>query len=110
MPSSSLSPELFQILLVLSKEELHGYAILKEIERSTNGSMRLEPSPLYRRLKRLVDEGIVAEVDRVDPEDERRKFYRLTPAGRRLLQVEARRLVELASEDTVRALAARARS
>ena len=74
-----MKPDLFQILLALEDEERHGYAILKEVERNTNGQVRLEPSPLYRRLKRLLDAGIVQEADqRPVPEldDERRRYYR----------------------------------
>ncbi len=106
-----LKPDLFQILLALEEGERHGYGIIKEVERSTDGQIRLEPSPLYRRLKRLLDSGIVEEADkRPVPEldDERRRYYRLTDYGRALLAAEAQRLVALAGSERVKNLAQQA--
>ncbi len=106
-----LKPALFQILLALEGGERHGYGIIKEVERSTDGQTRLEPSPLYRRLKRLLDSGIVEEADkRPVPEldDERRRYYRLTDYGRALLAAEAQRLVALAGSERVKNLAQQA--
>ena len=103
-----MKPDLFQILLALEDEERHGYAILKEVERNTNGQVRLEPSPLYRRLKRLLDAGVVQEADqRPVPEldDERRRYYRLTDYGRQLVTAEAQRLVKLAASERIKNLA-----
>lgn len=103
-----LKPEIFHLLLALSDGELHGYGLIKEVERATAGTIRLLPSPLYRRLKRLLDAGIVEEAEeRPDPEldDARRRYYRLTPFGRRLLSAEARRVVTLAARKKVRDLA-----
>ncbi len=103
-----LKPDLFQILLALEEGERHGYGIIKEVERSTDGQIRLEPSPLYRRLKRLLDGGIVEEADkRPVPEldDERRRYYRLTDHGHALLAAEAQRLVALAGTERVKNLA-----
>ena len=112
-PSSvlPLKPDVFQILLALEAAERHGYAILKEVERATGGALRLAPSPFYRKLKRLEERGLVAEADeRPAPEldDERRRYYRLTDLGRRVVSAEARRLVELAASEHVARLAARA--
>jgi len=106
-----LKPALFQILLALEGGERHGYGIIKEVERSTDGQIRLEPSPLYRRLKRMLDSGIVEEADkRPVPEldDERRRYYRLTDYGRALLAAEAQRLVALAGSERVKNLAQQA--
>lgn len=106
-----LKPDLFQILLALEEGERHGYGIIKEVERSTDGQIRLEPSPLYRRLKRMLDSGIVEEADkRPVPEldDERRRYYRLTDYGRALLAAEAQRLVALAGSERVKNLAQQA--
>ncbi len=103
-----LKPDLFQILLALEEGERHGYGIIKEVERSTDGQIRLEPSPLYRRLKRLLDSGIVEEADkRPVPEldDERRRYYRLTDYGRQLVAAEAQRLVKLAASERIKNLA-----
>ncbi|MCH7716532.1 MAG: helix-turn-helix transcriptional regulator [Gemmatimonadetes bacterium] len=107
-PQLPLKPDLFQILLALEDGERHGYGIIKEVERSTDGQIRLEPSPLYRRLKRLLDSGIVQEADkRPVPEldDERRRYYRLTDHGRSLITAEAQRLVALAGSARVKNLA-----
>ncbi len=103
-----LKPDLFQILLALEDGDRHGYGIIKEVERSSNGQIRLEPSPLYRRLKRLLDAGIVQEADkRPVPEldDERRRYYGLTEYGYRLVAAEAQRLVALAGNDRIQNLA-----
>jgi len=96
-----LKPDVLQILLALDRSALHGYAILKAIERATEGAIRLAPSPFYRKLKRLTEQGLVEESDeRPTPEldDERRRYYRLTSLGRAVLRAEARRVVELASD------------
>jgi DNA-binding PadR family transcriptional regulator len=106
-----LKPDLFHILLALEEGDRHGYGIIKEVERSTAGEIRLEPSPLYRRLKRLLEAGIVEESEkRPAPEldDERRRYYRLTEHGRRIVAAEARRVVALARNERVRTLAAHA--
>jgi DNA-binding PadR family transcriptional regulator len=97
-----LKPDVLQILLTLDDGERHGYAILKEIEETTEGRMRLAPSPFYRKLKRLTEKGLVEESEeRPAPEldDERRRYYRLTPLGALVLRAEARRLVALARDD-----------
>lgn len=104
-----LKPALFHILLALSEGDLHGYGIVKAVEETTGGRVVLEPSPLYRRLKRLLDSGIVEESgERPAPEldDRRRRYYHLTPLGRRVLSAEAARLESLFASDRVRALAA----
>lgn len=103
-----LKPDLFQILLALESGERHGYGIIKEVQRATDGQVRLEPSPLYRRLKRLLDSDIVVETDkRPVPEldDERRRYYALTDHGRRLMAAEAQRLVALAGSERIQKLA-----
>ena len=104
-----LKPDLFHILLALSEEDLHGYGIMKVVEKATRGEVLLEPSPLYRRLKRLVEKGIVEQSGSGPAsgfEDSRRQYYRLTPFGRSVLAAEAARLVDLAGNARVRALAA----
>ena len=106
-----MKPDLFHILLALSEEDLHGYGIMKLVEENTEGEIVLEPSPLYRRLKRFLEDGLVAEAGRRPPQgsgDERRRYYRLTSFGRRVLAAEAARLVDLAQNRRVRILAASA--
>ena len=106
-----LKPDLFHILLALSEEDLHGYGIMKAVELATSGEIALEPSPLYRRLKRLLEDGIVtrnaggADLLGGDP---RRRYYVLTPFGRQVLAAESRRLVFLAEDERIRKLAASA--
>ena len=106
-----LKPDFFHILLALSEQDLHGYGILKMVEERTGGAVVLEPSPLYRRLKPLLALGVVAEVGNrkvSESENERRRYYRLTRVGRRVLAEEAARLVALAEVEQVRTLAATA--
>jgi DNA-binding PadR family transcriptional regulator len=107
-PHLPLKADTLQILLALEGGERHGYAILKEIERATEGALRLAPSPFYRKLKRLEESGLVDETsERPAPEldDERRRYYRLTELGREVLSAEAMRLVELAGEERIQRLA-----
>jgi len=85
----------FEILVALADADLHGYGIILEVEGRTNGSVRLRPGSLYRALARMEDDGWVEEAaDRVPSEndDARRRYYRLTEAGRKAARREARRL------------------
>jgi len=101
-----LKPETFHILLVLERGPLHGYGIIKDVENETDGQIQLEPSPLYRRLKRLLDLGILTQTAPTPPPaDERRLYYALTTFGRRVLQAEAARITGLARKRTVKDLA-----
>lgn len=102
-----LKPDFFHILLALSDQDRHGYGIIKAVEEATDGRLQLEPSPLYRRLRRMVEDGIVTEAPEraIADADERRRYYRLTPLGRRILRAEAERLVNLAGSAPVRRLA-----
>ena len=87
----SLRPTEFHILLALAADDRHGYAILQEVEQLTGGELRLEPGTLYRALHRMLKEGWVAESGRrpaVRDDDERRRYYRLTPKGRRKVETE----------------------
>ena len=98
----------FNILLSLADGDRHGYAMLKQIEAATGGRIRIAPSPFYRRIKRLLERKLVAEADeRPAPEldDERRRYFRLTPEGRTVLAAEAARLVHVAGTERVRQLA-----
>lgn len=92
-----LRPVDFHILLVLTDGELHGYGMVKEIEERSAGRLRLEPGNLYRYLRRLVDQGWVEPAARkaADGTDERRRYYRVTELGRRVLAAEAARMREL---------------
>ena len=88
-----LSPAVLHILLALSGEDRHGYAIMQEIVRQTEGRHKLGPGTLYDNLEKLLDNGIVEEsAQRSSGGDSRRRYYRLTGMGRRLLAAELARL------------------
>ena len=91
----------FQILLALADEERHGYAIKREVATRTGGDVQLGPGTLYGSIKRMVASGLIEESDeRPDPEldDERRRYYRITPFGRKVAIAEARRLERLLAD------------
>ena len=93
-----LRPIEFHVLLALAGEERHGYAILQEVAAMTDGELQPEPGTLYRALHRMRKDGWVAESARrpaADVDDERRRYYRLTPVGRRVASAEAERLSRL---------------
>ena len=95
-----LTPAVFHILLTLTRGERHGYAIKQEVERFTDGALRLGPGTLYWSIKRMVEDGLIEESDeRPDPEfdDERRRYYRLTDWGLRVSRAEASRLAQVVS-------------
>lgn len=86
------------ILLALADRERHGYAIIQEVAESSGGRMRLGSATLYRSLRQLLDRGWIAESEqRPDPErdDQRRRYYRLTPQGRQVVITEIDRLSTL---------------
>jgi|ERR1700684_1496118 DNA-binding PadR family transcriptional regulator len=101
MPKRKLDPlpsAAFQILLSLAEGDLHGYAIMREVEEQTGGRMRLGPGTLYSSLESLLEAKFIEEVAR--PEDdaippERRRIYRLTGAGRKLARSEAEKLADV---------------
>ena len=101
---SPLSPAAFYILLALKEGEKHGYAILRQVAERTQGEVKLLPGTLYNLLKRMLEDGWIEELDeRPDPslDDERRRYYRLSGLGEKMLNLEARRLenlVELARQ------------
>ena len=85
----------FQVLVALADGEKHGYTIGKEIEARTDGQVQLRAATLYTVIKRLLDNGYIDEnAPRPDPDldDERRRYYRLTPRGRKAAEAEALRL------------------
>ncbi len=97
-PPTPLSPAAYSILLALKDGEKHGYLILREVSERTGGQVRLLPGTLYNLLKRMLDDGWIEELDeRPDPalDDERRRYYRLSGLGERVLSDEVRRLERL---------------
>lgn len=106
-PLLPLTPAVFNILLSLADEERHGYGIKREVERRTDGKVRMGPGTLYGTIKRMLAEGLIHESDeRPDPEldDERRRYYRLTEFGRRVAVAEAERLEGLVEAARAKAL------
>jgi len=102
-----LTPPVFHILVALSDEERHGYGIMLDVARQTNDALQLGPGTLYGCLKRMLAAGMVEESDvRPDPEldDERRRYYRMTPLGRRVVRAETQRLAGAVSAAKARHL------
>jgi DNA-binding PadR family transcriptional regulator len=91
-----LSVPVFQILLSLVDRDLHGYALIRDIEQRTAGEIRLTASTLYGAVARLLDASLIEERDS-DPDQERRRSYRITRSGRALLRREAERLERAAA-------------
>jgi DNA-binding PadR family transcriptional regulator len=85
----------FQILVVLSAGDRHGYGISQDVEAMTKGSLRLSPGTLYRTIQRLMEERLIAEVRSSPLVDLRRRTYRITAFGRAVGAAEAKRLAEL---------------
>jgi DNA-binding PadR family transcriptional regulator len=87
-----LSPQVFHILVALAERDLHGYAIMQDVEARTK--MRLSPGTLYGSIKRLLEQGLILELEA----DDRRRYYRLTPAGRKVAKAEVARMMELVDQ------------
>ena len=87
---STLTPLMFQILVALSDEDRHGYAIMQEIEERTRGAFHIGAGTLYRAIKQLVDAGLIAELEAPDGAHRQRRTYQLTPEGRERAAADAR--------------------
>lgn len=95
-----LTPVAFEILLALADGEQHGYSIMREVERRSSGAVTLHPGTLYRALARLLESGLIEELEeRPDPQhdDERRRYYQLTARGIAIARAEAERLASQVS-------------
>ena len=93
-----LPPAAFHILVALSDDDRHGYAIMQEVAARTGGDVRLTAATLYRSIQRMLDQKLIVEAsERPAPEDddERRRYYRITPFGRAVAKAEARRLAQM---------------
>ena len=101
MPKRKLDPlpaAAFQIMLALSDGELHGYAIMREVEEQSGGRLRLGPGTLYGSIQALLEGKLIEEVDKPgDTEErrERRRYYRLTVAGRKRTRSEAEKMADV---------------
>jgi DNA-binding PadR family transcriptional regulator len=90
-----LKPQDYHILFVLLDGECHGYRVVKEIERQTSGQIRMEAGNLYRSIRRLMKQKLVAESGRrpaAESDDERRRYYRITDFGKRVFAAETARM------------------
>ena len=88
----------FHILISLAREDKHGYAVIQDIEQRTGGELRLSAGTLYRSIQRMLEQGLIRETrDRPAPEldDERRRYYRITPFGEDVARAEAQRMSAL---------------
>lgn len=94
-PLLPLATSAFHILLALAEGERHGYSIGKAVDATTGGQINLGPGTLYRQLKQMANDGWIVETERNDDDAMRRRYYRLTPWGRKIAQAEAARLAHL---------------
>lgn len=105
-----LHPRDYLILFTLVGGERHGYGIVKDVERESEGEVTLDPANLYRSLRRLIRDGLVRELDRrpaAEADGERRRFFAMTDLGREVLRLEALRLTRLAEAARSRGLVPR---
>jgi len=105
LPEASL-----HILMSLADDDQHGYAIIQDVAGRTRGEFRLGPGTLYRSIQRMLEQGLIEETrERPAPEldDERRRYYRITPFGKAAARAEARRLAGLVRLARARGLAPR---
>jgi DNA-binding PadR family transcriptional regulator len=92
-----LTPAVFYILLALAVKERHGYDIMKQVQEDSKGKVKLGPGTLYGSIKKMLEEELIKEVDeRPDPllDDERRRYYKLTELGQKMLAIELQRFSE----------------
>ena len=97
-PLLPLTLPVFHMLLSLTEGERHGYALKREILQRTEKRINLGSGALYGAINKMLEQGLIVESDeRPDPhlDDERRRYYRITPSGRRVLEAETKRLSEL---------------
>lgn len=93
-----LPPVTFHILVALADEDRHGYAIMQEVAARTGGALKLGAGTLYRSLQRMLEQGLVTEItwrSSRNADDERRRYYRITPFGRSVAKAEMRRLAQM---------------
>jgi DNA-binding PadR family transcriptional regulator len=93
-----LQPAVFHILMAVADDDRHGYAIIQDVAERTAGAVKLSAGTLYRSIQRMLEDGLIVEIDeRPDPDedDERRRYYRITPFGRAVARAEAQRLTDL---------------
>jgi len=98
-----LSPATLHILLSLAGEQLHGYAIMQEVQRQSDGKYKLGPGTLYDNLQKMINRGLVEELGKKPGDDDpRRRYYRLSTLGRGVLTAEISRLDDVVREGKMR--------
>jgi DNA-binding PadR family transcriptional regulator len=104
-----LPPATLHILLALAETDRHGYAIMQDVEARTDGDLRLSAGTLYRAVARMVEQGLILEVEkrRSRADDERRRYYRITSFGSAVARAEVRRLMQLVRHAQARGLTPR---
>jgi DNA-binding PadR family transcriptional regulator len=93
-----LPPATFHILVALADEDRHGYAVMQEVAARTRGALKLSPGTLYRSIQRMLEQGLIIEISArpaPDMDDERRRYYRITPFGREVATAEVHRLAQM---------------
>jgi len=86
----------FHILMSVAEEDRHGYAIIQDVAARTGGGLKLSAGTLYRSIQRMLEQGLLIEArERPEEDDERRRYYRITPYGSAVARAEARRLTQL---------------
>ncbi len=108
----TLSPQAFHILVALAERDQHGYGIMLDVADRTGGKLRLSAGTLYGSIKRLLEQGLIIELNekqrpRADQDDERRRYYRLTPLGRKTAKEEVKRMETLIEQARMHGLAAK---
>lgn len=105
-----LPPATLHILLAVAETDRHGYAIMQDVEARTDGELRLSAGTLYRAVARMVEQELIVEVEkrRTRTDDERRRYYRITPFGMAVARAELRRLLQLVRHAQARGLTPRA--
>jgi DNA-binding PadR family transcriptional regulator len=96
-----LPQAMFHILVALAEGDLHGYAIMLDVAARTNGKLKLSPGTLYGSIKKMLEDGLIQEIEPkfgASNEDERRRYYRLTRFGRQVAAAEAERLTALLAQ------------
>jgi DNA-binding PadR family transcriptional regulator len=107
-----LSPQFFNILVALAGGDQHGYAIMQDVAARSGGKLRLSPGTLYGSVKRMLEQGLIVELrpgqrPAGTEDDERRRYYRLTPFGRKVAKAEAARLADTLEQARAYGLAPR---
>lgn len=103
-----LPPAVFHILVAVADQERHGYAIMQDVAARTGGKLKMSPGTLYGSIKRILNEGLIEELEeRPDAEDDdvRRRYYRITRLGRQVAMAESARLTKLLGQARASGLA-----